>query len=982
MTTPRPAQDPLERFGRLMPRRVRRILLVASAYDSFILEQDGQLSDLILTELLDPNLRNVPSITSVSTGAEALAMAAKKRFDLVITTSELGDMGQRELARRLREAGVKTPIVLLVFENREPGRAAVPSSLPDIERVFVWQGDRRILLGIISHLEDRWNVQHDTREVGVSSIILIEDNPRYYSAFLPLLYAELMKQTKQVIAEGTNLSNKLMRMRARPKILLCTDYEEAWRSYQSYRGTVLGIIADVDFPRDGKLEPEAGLDFARAVREQDPELPIMLQTLDPQAARGAADLDAEVVLKNSPFLLHELSRFVTERFGFGDFVFRSGAAGEVGRASNLRTLLQLLGTVPDESIAWHAERNHFSTWLRARTEFQLAQKLRARRSGEFGSVAEIRELLLDSIRSFRRERQSRTISDFDPAGFDTLTSFARIGSGSLGGKARGMAFCRELLHGQQLATRFPEARIFVPSAVVLATGVYDQFLEQNRLRDFAIEEQDDARIEARFLEARFPEQVFESLLQYVDLVDYPLAVRSSSLLEDSPSLPFAGVYATHMVANVHPDRKVRVRQLVQAIKRVYASTFFAEAKAYMRTTPYRLEEEQMAVILQRLVGRRHGRRFYPDFSGAARSHNFYPTPPMRAEDGIAAVALGLGQTVVSGRRALRFSPRFPRHPVQFSTPEEILAHSQSGFYALELDPDASGSEPAAGPGLVLHDLDCAARDGTLAALASTWSSENDSVRDGLGREGVPLVTFAPILKQQLFPLPEILVQLLETVQRGLNVPAEIEFAVNLAVMPGELAEFAFLQLRPVLVPREQERVELEALPRERLLCRSSSVLGNGRIEDVRDVVVVDRARFDRAHSAEIALEVAALNRQLELEGRPYLLVGVGRWGASDPWLGIPVSWEAIAGARAIVECAFRDLAVVPSQGSHFFQNLVSSRVGYFTVQSDSEDFVDWDWLAARPAQSETRFVRQLRFERPLLIAMDGRTGAGTIARPD
>jgi CheY-like chemotaxis protein len=974
-------EDRLEHFRRLMPRRVRRILLVASAYDSFILEQDGQLSDLILTELLDPNLRNVPSITSVSTGAQALAIAKKKRFDLVISTMDLGDMGQHEMARRLREAGIATPIVLLVFENRDPGVLPAPSALADIERVFVWQGDRRILLGIISHLEDRWNVKHDTRVVGVSSIILIEDNPRYYSSFLPLLYAELMKQSKNVIAEGTDLSNKLMRMRARPKILLCTDYEEAWRDYRSYQRTVLGIISDVDFPRAGRLDAQAGLDFARAVRAEDPDLPIMLQTLDPQAVQDTAGAAAEIVLKNSPFLLHELSRFVTERFGFGDFVFRTSATSEVGRAPNLGTLLQLLGTVPDESILWHAERNHFSTWLRARTEFSLAEQLRPRKASDFRSAAAIREYLIDSIRSFRRERQSGTLSDFDPAGFDTLTSFARIGSGSLGGKARGLAFCRELLQRQRLRARFPGVEIFVPSAVVLATGVFDRFLEQNQLRDFAIEEQDDRSIEARFVEARFPEDVFESLQQYVDLVDYPLAVRSSSLLEDSPSLPFAGVYGTHMVPNVHPDRKVRVKQLVLAIKRVYASTFFREAKAYMRTTPYRLEEEKMAVILQRLVGLRHGTRFYPDFAGAARSHNFYPSPPMRAEDGVAAVALGLGHTVESGRRALRFCPKYPRHPVHFSSPDEILANSQSGFYALELDPRAGGTDPSAGLELVLHELDRAAEDGTLAALASTWSPENDTVHDGLGRAGVPLVTFAPILNQKLFPLPEILVLLLEAVQRGLNVPAEIEFAVNFSTPPGAPREFAFLQMRPVLVPRELERVELEELPRERLVCLSRSVLGNGRPEGIRDVVVVDRGHFDRARSAQVALELAAFNRALVEEQRPYVLIGVGRWGASDPWLGIPVAWEAIAGARVIVECAFRDMAVVPSQGSHFFQNLTSSRVGYFTVKEESGDFVAWDWLAACEPLAQSEFVRHLRFETPLTIAMDGRRGDGYIARP-
>lgn len=977
----KPSDYRLQGFQNLMPHRIRKILLAASPYDSFILEQDGQLSDLILSELLDPNLRNVPSMISVSSGEEALRAARRNRFDLVITTTHLGDMHHVEFARRIREAGLKTPIVLLAIENREPAEALARQAPPDIERVFVWQGDRRILLGILGHLEDRWNVQHDSGLVGVSSIILIEDNPRYYSSFLPMLYTELMKQSKSVISEGTNLTHKLMRMRARPKILLCTTFEEAEDTYLRYRRTILGILSDVDFPRGGQLDQHAGLDFARMVRRRDPELPIMLQTLDPATLLGASEVTADIVLKDSPILLHELSRFMTERFGFGEFVFRTSASGEVGRAPSLHVLERLLHTVPDESILWHASRNHFSTWLRARAEFSLAEDLQPRRVSDFKSVDGIRHYLIDSIREFRRERQSGILSDFDAARFETATSFARIGGGSLGGKARGLAFIRQLLFRHRLRKRFAGVEIFVPSAVVLATDVFDQFLEHNRLRDFALQEDDNQAIEKRFIEARFPEYVFEDLMRYLDIADHPLAVRSSSLLEDSPTLPFAGVYRTYMVPNSHPDRNVRVKELVHAIKRVYASTFFREAKAYMRTTPHRLEEEKMAVIVQRLVGSRHGSRFYPDFAGSARSYNFYPAAPMGPEDGIACVALGLGRTVEEGGRALRFCPRYPQHPVHFSSPEEIVANAQTEFYALELEPPESHPDPTVELKLLRHGIDAAREDGTLAALGSTYSVENDAVYDGSSRPGVPLVTFAPILKQKLFPLPEILELLLDLGKRGLNMPAEIEFAVNLSTPAGAPREFAFLQMRPFVVSQELEPVDLEHLPREELVCFSRSVLGHGRVDGIRDAVIVDRDGFDRSRSAEIALQVAQFNAELVREGRPYLLIGVGRWGASDPWLGIPVAWEQIGGARVIVECGFKDLAVVPSQGSHFFQNLASFQVGYFTVEPGRGSFVDWAWLRSRAAVHETPYVRHVRFEKPLRVTMDGHRGGGIIVKP-
>jgi hypothetical protein len=961
--------------------RVHDILLVSSMYDSFILAEDGELQEVILKEFLDLNVRHTPGITHVTTADDAVALAGDgSSFNLIITSTFLGDETAEGLAQRLRRAGIDAPVVVLAYDMREVGLgtmraiAATPSA---IDRIFLWQGDVRLVPAIVKYVEDRRNVAHDTGVLGVQAVLVIEDNVRYYSSFLPTIYTELMHHAHNLVPEGVNLSHKLMRLQAQPKVLLCGSYEEAWDYFDRYDENILGVISDIEFPRGGVVVADAGLDFAQRVRERQPDVPIMLQSSRAENQVLARSIGAAFLQKGSPTLLQQLRRFMVEQLGFGDFVFRMPDGREVGRAQNLRELEALLASAPAECVAYHAERNHFSKWFKARTEFALAHEVRPRKISDFETVDHLRKEVLRAIRDYRERSRRGVIVDFDRATFNPQTTFGRIGSGSLGGKARGLAFVDLLLSESRIAGQFPGVSIGVPSSVVLGADVFDEFLERNGLRDFALDSTDETEVAHRFLEAEIPSAVFKDLRALVGAVRYPLAVRSSSLLEDSQYQPFAGIYDTFMLPNDHQRADVRLRQLLTAIARVYASTFSQAAKRYFGGGPYRLEEEKMAVVLQRIVGTTRGSRFYPDFAGVARSYNYYPLPPMKSEDGVAAVALGFGEAVVGGDNCFRFCPRYPRHIVQFSTVADTLANAQREFYALELGRKDSTS--AFSP--VRYPLRAAEEDGTLARVGSTYSPENDAIYDGVSRAGVRLVTFAPVLKHGVFPLAELLDALLGAAVKATSAPVEIEFAVS---MPGGGVppEFGILQLRPLARIREAPEQTLKAVDRAEVICESRSVLGHGTIDDVRDVIVVDRQRFDRLRTREIAEIVAHFNQALIAERRPYVLIGVGRWGSADPLLGVPVTWDQIAGARAIVEAGFADMRVTPSQGSHFFQNLSAGNIGYFTVNPDAGDgFVDWDWLAAQPAIEDKGFVRHLRFESPVVVAVNGRSHAGTIGKP-
>jgi CheY-like chemotaxis protein len=980
------AEERFEGFENLMPFKVHNILLVSSLYDSFILREDGRLNELLIDQSLDLSPEHVPGITHVSSCAEAAELARSQQFNLIVTNLTVGDMNAAQLAIEVKQAGLDVPVVVLGYDYREIKNFVARNPVTDIERIFLWQGNARILIAIVKYIEDQRNVLHDTRAMGVPVLLVVEDNIRYYSSFLPMIYTELIKQSRRVIQEGLNVAHKLVRMQARPRILLSSNFEDASRLVQEYRNYLFGMVSDVEFPWEGKLSPEAGFELARMVKSLVPDAPVVLQTSRTEFRPRAHAAGYSFLRKRSQTLLQDLRVILTEQFGFGDFVFRLPDLSEVGRAKDMNELEEQLQTVPDESIVFHSQSNHFSHWLMARTEFALAAKLRPRKVSDFPSYDHLRRDLIESINDYRREQSEVLIGDFRADTFKpSVSSFLRIGSGSLGGKARGLAFVRHLLRKSRITRRYPGVRISVPPAVVLATDVFDEFVTENNLLDFALHSEDDAEIYRKFLAAPLSAALTEDLTSFLAEVTHPLAVRSSSLLEDSQYQPFTGVYETFMLGNQQPNIETRLEALSEATRRVYASTFSRHAKAYVRATPYRLEEEKMAVILQQVVGTRHGERFYPDFSGVVRSRNYYPVPPMTFEDGIAAVALGLGRAVVDGGKCLTFCPRYPRNLVQFSSVEDILNNSQSEFWALELDGAVDGR-----PGH-WHErrfgLDAAEADGTLRALASTYSKDNHAVYDGVSRPGARIVTFAPMLKHGTFPLAEILDDLVRAGEDALGNPVEIEFAVRLPQETNpptaHVAEFGFLQIRPLTLSSDTEDLALDDVQPEQLICQSSKVLGNGRIDDLHDVIVVDSQRFERGHSQEVAAAVSRFNRQLNEHNRPYLLIGVGRWGSTEPWLGIPVEWDEISGARVIVEAGFRDFRVTPSQGSHFFQNLTAFQIGYFTVNPDAgEGTVDWEWLTEQPAVEEQGCVRHLRFAEPIRVVMNSRTSQGVIFKPE
>ncbi len=970
-------------FQKLMRFRIRDILLVSSLYDAFIIGEDGGLYEMLLNEYVELNLSHAPGLKRVSSGRDALREAqGSERYDLIITTPHLEDMSVLEFAANLRESGNNTALVLLSYDNRELKSFMNQPEIAHFDKVFLWQGNFRILLAIIKVIEDLRNVERDTRLGGVQSIILIEDSVKFYSSYLPIIYTQLMRHSQNVLEESVNVVHRMLRMRARSKILLCETFEKAWDLYEQYHESIQGVISDISFPRNGRPDPMAGVEFTRSVKARHPDIPVLLQSNKPDLGEIAGDVGASFLLKDSPRLLHELERFMKRYFNFGDFVFYLPDGREVGRAHNLRELQQRIREVPDECLLYHSERNHFSNWLKARTEFGLAHQLRPRKVSDYDSVDHLRQALIGYLRDYHASQHRGTIVDFDPEQFDGTDVFTRLGTGSMGGKGRGLVFAGTLLNRSKLASEYSNVSLGVPPSFILQTDIFDEFIESNDLGDFALNCMNDAEIVKRFVNSEFPLYAVELLRQLLRVIKYPVAVRSSSLLEDSQYQPFAGVYDTYMVPNNHQDIEIRLVELLSAVKRVYASVFSSRAKRYITATPYRLEEEKMGVIIQKLVGKRHRSHFYPDFSGVAQSHNFYPVEPIQSEDGVVSVALGLGATVVEGGLTIRFCPKYPKRILGWGDAQEALTCTQREFYALRLpEPDDRHNHLEASQ-LVKFGLKVAEEDGVLASMASTYSAQNNALYDGVSRGGMRVITFAPILKQNIFPLPEIMRDVIDLFRRGMTSPVEIEFSVNLNVPHGEPPEFRVLQLRPMVTTHERERLTIEDHEREQLVCRSSQVFGNGIIEGLQDVVLVDESKFERSNTVEIAQEIGLFNVELSQAHRPYLLVGIGRWGSADPWLGIPVNWDQIDAARVIIETGFTDMKVSPSQGTHFFQNLVAFGVGYFTVdRHHNSDFIDWDWLLSHEPLKERKYSRHLRFKEPIHVKMNGRTSEGIILKP-
>jgi len=964
-------------FHELMARKVRDILLVSTPYDAWILEEDCRLSERIIHEYRGLNLSNPPRFTWVSRAQEALAMLAKKKFDMVITMSQLADMDVFTLGEEIKKRVPDLPVVLLAHDSLPPPARECLLDVtrpPGIDRSFVWSGNTDILVALVKSAEDRLNVEHDTELAGIRVILFVEDSPTYISSLLPVLYKELVSQTQAIMEYRLNEEHKLLTMRARPKILIAENFEEANQLFQKFEPYILGVISDVRIPRNCVLDENAGVAFLSKIKKERFDIPLLLTSSESVNADKAKNIPAAFVDKNSPSLHAEVRSFFLEQLGFGDFVFRKPDGREIARAPNLRRLEEILQTVPEDSFVHHCSRNDFSRWLFARTEIVLASKMRPLRYDDFASVESHRRYLISLIQARRRRLQKGVVADFDAGDFDPDTDFFKIGKGSLGGKARGLAFVANLLQRlPALHKKFKEVNLFVPQTLVVTTEGFDAFVEENNLRDLAKSDAPDEEIAEIFHRTNFPQWIAEGLKGYLERINYPLAVRSSSLLEDAQFHAYAGLYRTYMLPNNHSDLAVRLDQLINAIKRVYASTYFRDPKAFSKRIGHRTEEEKMAVIIQQLVGERYGNFFYPTLSGVAQSHNYYPFAKMKPEEGIATVALGLGKTVMEGEKALRFSPRYPQLLPQRSTVEDILENSQQIFYALNTGEDSPEEGVLEDTHLVKRDVCDADEEAPVKLLASTYFPEEHRIRDSAHMPGYRVLTFAQVLKYGQFPLAEMLSEVLNLGQEAMGCPVELEFSINMPRDPERRSEFAFLQLRPMTARAELLQVEISDEEIARSFCVSSRALGNAERNDMADILFVKPDEFDPAKTPQIAREIGELNAGLLRESRKYLLVGPGRWGSADRWLGIPVNWAEICGVGAMVETSSSKLKADPSQGSHFFHNITTLGITYATVGDGDSDFIDWNWLTSRPRANETEHLAHVQLDGPFTLKADGRS---------
>ncbi len=971
------------RFHDLMKFRVRDILLVSTAYDAFVLEEDGRLSEQIFSEYLDLNLQFAPRIKRVSTAEEAFAALKKRVYDLIITMPRIGDTDPLEFGRFIKEAYPGKPVVMLAYDNISNDMVEEIRKTKYIDRVFYWSGDSKIFLAIIKYVEDSFNIEEDSK-LGVQGILVVDDSPWYYSQFLPIIYTEIMKQTRYLITHAVNDLHRNLRMRARPKILLAETYEEAVDIICRYRNNLLGIISDVGFPIDGKRDKSAGFKFIEYVKGEIIDLPILLQSGEVENREKAREINVGFLSKTSPSLMHELRSFILNNFGFGDFVFKYPDGSVIARASDISHFEAVIRDLPEESLNYHAGNNHFSRWFRARTEFEIADELRPIRLSDYSSSEEVRKVILDCLERYFMGFQSGVIVEFGLSRMDMESSFIKLGGGSLGGKGRGIAFFNSLLSNSDLLSKYTDIRIKTPRSFVICSGVFEEYMETNNLQEMAVNSTNEEEIAASFLSAALPQKIVDNLRMLIEAAHYPLAVRSSSILEDSHILPFAGIYKTYILPNNDPDPKVRLKQLTDAIRLVYASVFSQSPKQYAQNADLRIEEEKMAVLIQQLVGEYHGDVFYPVVSGVAQSYNFYPISYMEANEGIVSLALGFGKTVVEGEQVYRFSPVYPKMNPPYASPSEFLRKSQLNFYALDLSDSSKQLVTDDGCTYRKLDLKRAEQDGVLRNIASTYSSENDAINDSYMAAGPKVVTFAPILKYNLVPLADIVKDLFQMNKYAFGTDVEIEFAINIPTDRSKKAEFYLLQVRPLVVGKEAVEVKIDETTAGDLICESCHTIGNGIYQDIHDIIFVDRSSFETSKTTKIAAEIGILNKQLFNENRKCILIGFGRMGTSDPWLGIPLAWSQMSQAKVIVEADLDILAVEPSLGSHFHHNLTSLKMGYLHIGKvgTRRESVNWEWLEQAPVYEKTEHVKLIRSDKPFQVRIDGRRGVGVILKPE
>ncbi len=969
-------------FNLLMKKRIYQILLISSTYDSFMLEEDGRIDETIFMEYVALNLRYAPQFIKVTTREEAFEVLADKHIEMVISMLGLEHSDTFDIASKIKQLYPRIPIVVLTPFSREVNIRLRERDLSAIDYVFSWLGNADILLAIIKLIEDRMNLDQDVMQ-GVQAILLVEDSVRFYSSYLPNIYKIIFKQSKVFMTEGLNEHQKMIRMRGRPKIILATSFEEAITLFEKYKNNLLGIISDISFKREGETDKTAGIKFVKLVREADEFMPILLQSSDRDKETVARELNVGFINKLSKTLSIELRNYINEHFSFGDFVFIDPKTGrEITRATDLKSLQDKIFEIPDDSLLYHMQRNHFSKWLNARALFPIAEVFREVSVTQFQDMDEAKRYIFDCITAFRINKARGVIAEFDRDRYDQYLSFARIGQGSIGGKARGLAFLDSLVKRNRLADKYPGVVISIPRTVVIGTDIFDEYMEENNLYQIALSDRSDKDILAHFVKARLPFRIHEDLYTFVSCVNNPIAIRSSSLLEDSHYQPFAGIYSTYMIPNIRFNERIMIEKLSEAIKSVYASAFYKDSKSYMAATLNVIDEEKMGIVLQEVTGRQYGTRFYPAISGVARSINFYPIAPEKPEDGIANIAFGLGKYIVDGGVGLRFSPRYPKKILQLSTPELALSESQKQLYALDLNVDSFVPNIDDTVNLLKLKVKEVEEDSALKLVASTFDYDSHSLRDGLHTPGKKLITFSQILSHHTFPLAEILRDVLEIGQREMGKAVEIEFAVNLDMPKEEPKVFSLLQIRPIAGRNETVNLKLEDIRQEDTIVLSKSALGNGIVKDIHDFVYVRPEVFDSAKSPEIARRLETYNDRFLSEKKNYVLVGPGRWGSSDPWLGIPVRWPQISAARVIIESGLANYRIDPSQGTHFFQNLTSFRVGYFTINPFiKEGFYDIDYLSSQPAHTEDDFIRHIRFEKPIRIEIDGKKNIGVIYKP-
>jgi len=958
--------------------RVTEIMLISTEYDAYVLEEDGQLAEKIYHQFSDLSLPYIPRIHWVASSEEAFETLKKIPIHLVISMSRANDMSSFDFERAIHEVYPEIPIVMLSYERLTPDVIGRIRENTCINRVFHWSGDNKVLLAIIKYVEDQQNFATDSK-LGVQAILLVEDSPVYYSQILPIIYTEILTQTRYLVLHAMNVKHGLLRVRLRPKILLAETYEEAIRIIESYRYNLLGIISDVRFPKGGCLNKVAGFELAQQVKGMINDLPFLLQSEDEENEKIALARKIDFLSKTSPSLLHNLRSYILESYGFGPFVFKYPDGRVIEEANDITALEKIVRDLPEESLQYHAANNDFSRWFRARAEFEVAEKLRFLDAAKIDSASDMRNYILGVLTAYFKKYQTGSILSFEGlAKKDMENAFIKLGKGSLGGKARGVAFMNAMISKAHMADKYEDMKVKVPRSFVVGSEVFEKFIEQNDLYSFISHGPSEAEIAKKFVESELPEEIQDNLRVLTLYIKCPLAVRSSSILEDSRILPFAGIYKTYVVPNSNDNNEVCFKQLSDAVKLVYASVFYEAPVRYAQNADIRIEEEKMAVLIQELVGEYYGEHFYPAISGVAQSYNFYPYYPIKPEDGTVSLALGFGKTIVEGERTFRFSPVYPKLNPLVSSPQEQMSKAQNLFYSVNLKKTANLTLQA-DEDYVYEKMPVsqAYKDGALEYIGSTYSAENDCIYDNVNHTGLKLITFAPILKYDRLPLTKIIQDLMLMGKKAFGSDVEIEFAINIPKDKNKPAEFNFLQIRPIVIGKEAHQVNLEETTDT--WCCSKQTIGNGYYDDIKDIIYVDPENFDLKESMQIAREIGTLNKILAQEGRRCILIGFGRIGTADRWLGIPLTWEQMSQSLIIVEVERRELRPEPSLGSHFFHNLTATGMGYFHVPfAGDHGTIDWQWLISQPVLQQTKYVKLIRREEAFKVKIDGRNFQGVI----